>query len=68
MSDDGNVQIPASAVELLETLATAAIAAKDELGKNRQYMAVLFADLCNSTSYKQVRGDVDGLLKHTGTI
>jgi class 3 adenylate cyclase len=51
------------AIESLDALAAAAIAAKDELAKNRRYMAVLFADLCDSTSYKLKRGDVDGLLK-----
>jgi class 3 adenylate cyclase len=34
-----------------------------QLGRNRRFVAVLFADLCDSTSYKINRGDVDGLIK-----
>jgi class 3 adenylate cyclase len=34
-----------------------------EIGKNKRFVAVLFADLCDSTSYKINRGDADGLLK-----
>ena len=47
------------ALELLKAIE----AGRRELGRNRRFVAVLFADLCNSTSYKIDRGDVDGLIK-----
>jgi len=36
---------------------------RDELRQHIRVAAVLFADLCDSTSYKLGRGDVDGLVK-----
>jgi class 3 adenylate cyclase len=36
---------------------------REELRQHIRFVAVLFADLCDSTSYKLNRGDVDGLLK-----
>ena len=36
---------------------------REELRQHIRFAAVLFADLCDSTSYKLGRGDVDGLVK-----
>ena len=48
-----------NSIELIEK----ALAAKAEIGKLERLIAVMFADLCDSTSYKLQRGDSDGLLK-----
>ena len=36
---------------------------REELRQHIRFATVLFADLCDSTSYKLGRGDVDGLVK-----
>jgi class 3 adenylate cyclase len=46
-------------IELIEK----ALSAKDKIGKLEKLIAVMFADLCDSTSYKLERGDSEGLLK-----
>ena len=44
-------------------LVAAVLTAQGKIDKLEKPIAVLFADLCDSTSYKLLRGDVDGLLK-----
>ena len=53
----------APTAEPTERLVKAALAAKDELAKHKSDMAILFADLCDSTSYKLDRGNIDGIIK-----
>jgi class 3 adenylate cyclase len=40
-----------------------ALSAKAQISKLEKHIAVMFADLCDSTAYKLERGDVEGLLK-----
>ena len=46
-------------IELLED----ALSAKAKISKLEKLIAVMFADLCDSTAYKLERGDSEGLLK-----
>jgi adenylate cyclase len=39
------------------------LSAKDNIGKLEKIIAVMFADLCDSTAYKLERGDSEGLIK-----
>lgn len=48
-----------SSIELIESV----LSAKAKISKLEKRIAVMFADLCDSTAYKLERGDSEGLLK-----
>jgi class 3 adenylate cyclase len=59
LSNDASASGPRRALEVVASLREI----REELQQHTRFAAVLFADLCDSTSYKLVRGDVDGLVK-----
>jgi class 3 adenylate cyclase len=59
LSNDAPASGPRRALEVVTSLQQI----REELRQHTRVAAVLFADLCDSTSYKLGRGDVDGLVK-----
>jgi hypothetical protein len=60
--DGGNAPSSSGRRHALEVI-TSLRQIREELQQHIRFAAVLFADLCDSTSYKLGRGDVDGLVK-----